>query len=309
MGRWFIAVLLTIALSITLAPTAARKVRVVATTTDLKWATEQVGGERVEVVALMHPLQNPHTVQPRPSFIVQLNRADLLVRIGLDYEEAWLPPMVDEARNPKVRRGGTGDVDASRGIPLLEIPQGRVTREQGEVHIFGNPHYWLDPANMRIIVRNIAEGLKRVDPANADDYDRNLRQTERMLNDLQEETERMAAPLRGEKFVAYHATWSYLANRYGFKIVGYLEPKPGIPPSASHLADLILLMRREQVKVILKEPFYENRSPNMVAQRTGAKVVEVCPSVGGEPGTETYPKLLRHILSKLVSAVQEGQQK
>jgi zinc/manganese transport system substrate-binding protein len=258
----------------------------------------------VEVVALMHPLQNPHTVQPRPSFIVQLNRADLLVRIGLDYEEAWLPPMVDEARNPKVRRGGTGDVDASRGIPLLEIPQGRVTREQGEVHIFGNPHYWLDPANMRIIVRNIAEGLKRVDPANADDYDRNLRQTERMLNDLQEETERMAAPLRGEKFVAYHTTWSYLANRYGFKIVGYLEPKPGIPPSASHLADLILLMRREQVKVILKEPFYENRLPSMVAQRTGAKVVEVCPSVGGEPGTETYPKLLRHILSKLVNAVQ-----
>jgi zinc/manganese transport system substrate-binding protein len=309
MGRWFIAVLLTIALSITLAPTAARKVRVVATTTDLKWATEQVGGERVEVVALMHPLQNPHTVQPRPSFIVQLNRADLLVRIGLDYEEAWLPPMVDEARNPKVRRGGTGDVDASRGIPLIEIPQGRVTREQGEVHIFGNPHYWLDPANMRLIARNIAEGLKRVDPANADDYDRNLRQTERMLNDLQEETERMAAPLRGEKFIAYHTTWSYLANRYGFKIVGYLEPKPGIPPSASHLADLILLMRREQVKVILKEPFYENRLPNMVAQRTGAKVVEVCPSVGGEPGTETYPKLLRHILSKLVNAMQEGQQK
>jgi zinc/manganese transport system substrate-binding protein len=304
MGRWFIAVLLTIALSITLAPTAARKVRVVATTTDLKWATEQVGGERVEVVALMHPLQNPHTVQPRPSFIVQLNRADLLVRIGLDYEEVWLPPMVDEARNPKVRRGGTGDVDASRGIPLIEIPQGRVTREQGEVHIFGNPHYWLDPANMRLIARNIAEGLKRVDPANADDYDRNLRQTERALSDLQEETERMAAPLRGEKFVAYHTTWSYLANRYGFKIVGYLEPKPGIPPSASHLADLILLMRREQVKVILKEPFYENRLPNMVAQRTGAKVVEVCPSVGGEPGTETYPKLLRHILSKLVNAMQ-----
>ena len=304
MRRWCFVVFLTVALGISLAPTAARKVRVVATTTDLKWATEQVGGERVEVVALMHPLQNPHTVQPRPSFIVQLNRADLLVRIGLDYEEVWLPPMVDEARNPKVRRGGTGDVDASRGIPLLEIPQGRVTREQGEVHIFGNPHYWLDPANMRIIVRNIAEGLKRVDPANADDYDRNLRQTERALSDLQEETERMAAPLQGEKFVAYHTTWSYLANRYGFKIVGYLEPKPGIPPSASHLADLILLMRREQVKVILKEPFYENRLPNMVAQRTGAKVVEVCPSVGGEPGTETYPKLLRHILSKLVNAVQ-----
>lgn len=309
MHRWFIAVLLAMAMTITLAPTAARKLRVVTTTTDLKWAAEQVGGEHVEVVALMHPLQNPHTVQPRPSFIVQLNRADLLVRIGLDFEETWLPPIVDEARNPKVRRGGSGDVDVSRGIPLLEIPQGRVTREQGEVHIFGNPHYWLDPANMSIIARNIAEGLKRVDPANADDYDRNLRQTERMLVNLQEETERMAAPLRGEKFVAYHLTWSYLAHRYGFKIVGYLEPKPGIPPSASHLADLILLMRQEKVKVILKEPFFENRLPNMVAQRTGAKVVEVSPSVGGEPGTETYPKLLRHILTKLVNAVQEGRQK
>jgi zinc/manganese transport system substrate-binding protein len=277
---------------------------VVATTNDLKWAVEQIGGKNVEVVALMHPLQNPHTVQPRPSFIVQLNRADLLVRIGLDYEETWLPPLVEESRNPKIRRGGAGDVDASIGIPLLEIPQGRVTREQGEVHIFGNPHYWLDPENMKIIARNIAEGLKRVDPSNADEYDGNLKRLERLMDDLLDETLKLAAPLRGEKFVAYHTTWSYLANRYGFRIIGYLEPKPGIPPSASHLADLIVRMRQEKVKFILKEPFYENRIPNMVAQRTGAKVVEICPTVGGEPDTETYPKLLRRILTKLVNAVQ-----
>lgn len=287
-----------------IAPGAARKLRVVATTNDLKWAVEQIGGKNVEVVALMHPLQNPHTVQPRPSFIVHLNRADLLVRIGLDYEETWLPPLVEESRNPKIRRGGVGDVDASIGIPLLEIPQGRVTREQGEVHIFGNPHYWLDPENMKIIARNIAEGLKRVDPSNADEYDRNLRRLERLMDDLLDETLKLAASLRGQKFVAYHTTWSYLANRYGFRIIGYLEPKPGIPPSASHLADLIIRMRQEKVRVIIKEPFYENRTPTMVAQRTGAKVVEVCPTVGGEPGTETYPKLIRHILTKLVNAVQ-----
>lgn len=292
------------ALMLAIAPGAARKVRVVATTNDMKWAVEQIGGKNVEVVALMHPLQNPHTVQPRPSFIVQLNRADLLVRIGLDYEETWLPPLVEESRNPKIRRGGVGDVDTSIGIPLLEIPQGRVTREQGEVHIFGNPHYWLDPENMKIIARNIAEGLKRVDPANADEYERNLRRLERLMDDLLDETLKLAAPLRGEKFVAYHTTWSYLANRYGFRIIGYLEPKPGIPPSASHLADLIVRMRQEKVKVIIKEPFYENRIPNMVAQRTGAKVVEICPTIGGEPGTETYPKLLRHILTKLVNTVQ-----
>jgi zinc/manganese transport system substrate-binding protein len=299
---WFTAAFMALMLAI--APGAARKLRVVATTNDLKWAVEQIGGKNVEVVALMHPLQNPHTVQPRPSFIVQLNRADLLVRVGLDYEETWLPPLVEESRNPKIRRGGVGDVDASIGIPLLEIPQGRVTREQGEVHIFGNPHYWLDPENMKIIARNIANGLRRIDPANADEYERNLRRLERLMDDLLDETLKLAAPLRGEKFVAYHTTWSYLANRYGFRIIGYLEPKPGIPPSASHLADLIVRMRQEKVKVILKEPFYENRIPNMVAQRTGAKVVEICPTVGGEPDTETYPKLLRHILTKLVNAVQ-----
>jgi len=294
------------ALLLTLAPTAARKIRVVATTNDLKWATEQIGGDRVEVVALMHPLQNPHTVQPRPSFVVQLNRADLLVRIGLDYEETWLPPLVEESRNSKIRRGGVGDVDASIGIPLLEIPTGRVTREQGEVHIMGNPHYWLDPENMKIIARNITEGLRRVDPAGASVYERNLRKLEREMDELLNETLDLAAPLRGEKFVAYHTTWSYLANRYGFRIIGYLEPKPGIPPSASHLADLILRMRQEKVKVIIKEPFYENRIPNMVAQRTGAKVVEICPTAGGEKGTETYPKLMHHILTKLVNAVREA---
>jgi zinc/manganese transport system substrate-binding protein len=299
---WLIVAL--VALMLAIAPGAARKLRVVATTNDLKWAVEQIGDKNVEVVALMHPLQNPHTVQPRPSFIVQLNRADLLVRIGLDYEEPWLPPLVEESRNPKIRRGGVGDVDASIGIPLLEIPQGRVTREQGEVHIFGNPHYWLDPENMKIIARNIANGLRRIDPANADEYERNLKRLERLMDDLLDETLKLAAPLRGEKFVAYHATWSYLANRYGFRIIGYLEPKPGIPPSASHLADLIVRMRQEKVKVIIKEPFYENRTPNMVAQRTGAKVVEICPTVGGEPDTETYPKLLRRILTKLVNAVQ-----
>lgn len=304
MRRLLLVLVLLAALSLSLALSDVRKVRVVATTNDLKWAVEQVGGKNVEVVALMHPLQNPHTVQPRPSFIVHLNRADLLVRIGLDYEEVWLPPLVEEARNPKIRRGGVGDIDTSIGVPLLEIPQGRVTREQGEVHILGNPHYWLDPENMKIIARNIVNGLSRIDPANADDYNQNLKRLERELDELLDETLSLAAPLKGQKFIAYHTTWSYLANRYGFKIIGYLEPKPGIPPSASHLADLIVRAKQERVKVIIKEPFYENRIPNMVASRIGAKVVEICPTTGGEPGTDTYPKLLRHILTKLINAIQ-----
>ncbi len=297
--------ILAVFLAGSLVTSSQRKLRVVATTTDLKWAVEQIGGDRVEVVALMHPLQNPHTVQPRPSFVVQLSRADLLVRIGLDYEETWLPPLVDEARNSRIRRGGVGDVDTSIGIPLLEVPQGRVTREQGEVHIFGNPHYTLDPENMKIVARNIANGLRRIDPANADFYDRNLRRLEKEMDELLDETLKLAAPLRGQKMVAYHASWSYLANRYGFRIVGYLEPKPGIPPSAAHLANLIRLMREEGIKIILKEPFYENRLPAMVARQTGAVVVELIPAVGGDRNTATYPDLIRHILTKLVNAVQQ----
>lgn len=304
MRRWGILVLFgAIFFGVSLGPAKARKIRVVTTTTDLKWAVKQIGGKHVTVTALMHPLQNPHTVQVRPSFLVRLSRADLLVLIGLDYEVFWIEPLLMEARNPKIRRGAIGFVDASLGIPLLEIPQGRVTREEGEVHIFGNPHYWLDPENMKIIARNITEGLKRVDPTRADDYDRNLRRLEQALDRLLNETLRLARPLRGQRFVAYHRTWPYLAYRYGFQVIDYLEPKPGIPPSATHLARLILRMRQEGVRVILKEPFYEDRKPRLVAQRTGALVVEICPSIGGEPGTETYPKLIRHILTKLVNAL------
>lgn len=307
MWRWTAISLVAIGLwAQRVIPAKAEKIRVVATTNDLKWAVEQVGGERVEVVALMHPLQNPHTVQPRPSFIVHLNRADLLVRIGLDYEEVWLPPLLDEARNPRVRRGGLGYVDTSVGIPLLEVPTTRITREQGEVHLFGNPHYWLDPANMRMIARNIAEGLKRVAPQHAAEFDRNLRQLEEELNALREEAQRWAAPLKGQRVIAYHTTWSYLANLCGFQVMGYLEPKPGIPPSAAHLADLILRAKAEGVRLLLKEPFYESRTPNLVAQRIGAVVVEVAPTIGGEPETETYPKLLRHIIGKLVKALRGG---
>lgn len=281
---------------------SAKRLFVVTTTSDLRYFVERVGGDKVTAVNLMHPRQNPHTVQPLPSFAVQMSRADLLVCIGLDFE-LWVDQLIDMARNPKIRRGAPGYVDASIGVPLLEVPTGRVTREQGEIHIFGNPHYWLDPINAKIIINNITAGLKRVSPDDADYFEANRRKLAEEMDEILDETLKLAAPLRGEKIVTYHLTWSYLANRYGFKVIGQLEPKPGIPPSARHISDLIATMKANGVKVILKEPFYEDRFPRLVAQQTGATIVEVSPSIGGDKGVNTYRDLLINILSKLVSAV------
>ncbi len=280
----------------------AKRLFVVTTTSDLRYFAERIGGDKVTAVNLMHPRQNPHTVQPLPSFAVQMSRCDLLVCVGLDFE-LWVDQLIDMARNPKIRRGATGYVDASIGVPLLEVPTGRVTREQGEIHIFGNPHYWLDPINAKIIANNIAAGLKRVSPSDADYFEANRRKLADELDEILEETLKLAAPLRGKKVVTYHLTWSYLANRYGFQVIGQLEPKPGIPPSARHISDLIAAMKANGVKVILKEPFYEDRFPRLVAQQTGATVVEVSPSIGGDNGVNTYRDLLINILSKLVKAI------
>lgn len=280
----------------------ARKLFVVTTTSDLRYFAEQIGGDRVMATSIMHPRQNPHTVQPLPSFAVQMNRADLFICIGLDFE-LWVDQLLDLARNPKIRRGASGYVDASIGVPLLEVPTGRVTREHGEIHIFGNPHYWLDPLNAKIIVNNITDGLKRISQKDAEYFEANKRRVLDELDDILNETLKLAAPLKGEKVVTYHLTWSYLAHRYGFQVIGQLEPKPGIPPSARHISELIALMKANNIKVILKEPYYEDRFPSLIARQTGTKVVEVSPSVGGDKGVNTYRDLLINILSKLVKAV------
>ncbi len=274
------------------------KIQVVATTGDLKSLTELVGGDRVQVSAIMRGDQNPHTVQARPSFVVALNRADLFIRVGLDLE-LWADQLLQAARNPKIRKGAAGYVDASEGISLLEQPTGPISRAQGEIHIFGNPHYWLDPANAKIIVNNIAEGLKRVSPADADYFERRQKEVFRDLDKLLEETLKEMEPFRGTKVVAYHNTWPYLARRYGLNVVGFLEPKPGIPPSGRHVAEVIRLMRMQGIKFLIKEPYYEDQTPQLVARQTGCVVVELPSSVGGLPGTDDYFQLIRKIIGIL----------
>ncbi|MCS7224503.1 MAG: metal ABC transporter substrate-binding protein [Armatimonadetes bacterium] len=279
----------------------APKIRVVTTTADLKSLTEIVGGDRVQVVAIMRGDQNPHTVQLRPSFVVEASRADLFVRIGLDLE-LWADQLLLSARNPNIRRGALGYVDASVGVPLLEVPTGPISRAEGEVHIFGNPHYWLDPANAKIIVRNIADGLRRVAPGQAAYFEKREQEAVQELDRLLKETVKEMEPYRGTKVVAYHKTWSYLANRYGFKVLAYLEPKPGIPPSGKHVAQVIRLMQAEGIRFILKEPFYESKTPDLIARQTGAQVIELPSSVGALPGTDDYFQLIRRIIRTLVTA-------
>lgn len=290
------------ALLLSITTCSARKLYVVTTTSDLRYFVQQVGKDRVKVFNIMHPRQNPHTVQPLPSFAARMRRADVFVCIGLDFE-LWADQLLAIARNPRIRRGAVGYVDVSIGIPLLEVPTTRVTRQMGEIHVFGNPHYWLDPLNAKIIVNNITEGLKRVSPDDADYFEANRQAYLKELDDILQDTQALAAPLKGAQIVSYHLTWTYLAHRYGFKVVGFLEPKPGIPPSARHVSRLIALMKSRRIKVILKEPFYEDRFPKLVARRTGAKIVEVSPSIGGDANVKTYRSLLENILRKLVAAI------
>ncbi len=254
---------------------AQEKIRVVTTLPVFAELVKAVAGERVEVTAVATPLQDPHFVEAKPSYILAVSRADLLVAAGMDLEVGWEPLIREGSRNSDVQVGGRGYVDASAHVQKLGVPTGRIDRSRGDVHPYGNPHYWLDPLNAVPLTADIALALSRVDPANAGLYNDRRRA---FLADLERRMEiwraRMA-PLRGKPVAAYHESWEYLARRFGLEIVGTLEPKPGIPPSPSHLARLMDRMNALDVQLILKEPYYENKNPKLVARETGARVVEL----------------------------------
>ncbi len=254
---------------------AQEKIRVVATLPVFAELVKAVGGDRVEVTAIATPLQDPHFVDARPSYILAAGQAQLFVTAGMDLEVGWEPLIREGSRNAAIQIGGPGYVDASAHVRKLGVPSGRVDRSRGDVHPFGNPHYWLDPLNAVPLTADIALALSRVDPANAGVYN------DRRRDFLAELERRMAtwrsrmAPLEGRAVAAYHESWEYFARRFGLEIVGTLEPKPGIPPSPSHLARLMDRMAAQDVQLILKEPYYEDENPALVARETGARVVEL----------------------------------
>jgi ABC-type Zn uptake system ZnuABC Zn-binding protein ZnuA len=285
---------------------APAKLNVVTTTADLASITSEVGGDLVTVTAIARGYQDPHFVEPKPSFLLLLQKADLLEVIGLDLEIGWLPPLLDQSRNTNIRPGAAGYLDVSRGVEILDRPTGAVNRSMGDVHPMGNPHYWLDPANAVRIAIQVEKKLEELRPADAQTFQTRLNDFKRKMNDANKRWTAKLTPYKGRKVVTYHNSWPNFMRRYGLDVIGYVEPKPGVPPSPSHLFDLITMMKANNVKVILMEPYFDHKTPQSVADKTGAQLVVLYPSVGGaKSGADDYFQLFDMNINALVSALEK----
>jgi zinc/manganese transport system substrate-binding protein len=294
------ATLALLLLSIALPANAA--IRVVATFPDLADMTRQIGGERVDVVTIAEGNQDPHKVPVKPSFVTKLNRADAVVVMGLGLEHAFLPPLLEVARNAKIAPGESGYIDASLYVTPLEVPTSQ-NRTQGELHPLGNPHFNLDPVQGKLMARAIAEGLERVDPDGAQTYQSGLARYTALLDAKIAEWAKLAAPLRGVKAVSYHPDLIYLADRYGIELIGTIETKPGVPATPAHLEELIDEMKQHKTQLVVREVAYELPLAQTVAERTGARVVTISTLTGGLPDTNTYIEFVEANLKALVGAL------
>lgn len=280
----------------------AGTIKVVTTTPDMKSITEWIGGSKVSVSSIATGYQNPHFVDPKPSYIISLSGADLFVTVGLDLESGWSPQLLTSSRNTKIQKGAAGYVDASAGVALLQIPSS-VNRAEGDIHIFGNPHYWLDPLNGKTIARNIANGLERVDPANKAFYEANLVTFNKKIDDKLKEWLGKMASFKGTKIIAYHNEWVYFETRFGLQIVDFMEPKPGIPPSPSQLVKVIKEIKSDNIRVIISSPYFSTSSSDMVCKQTGAKQLTLGTSVGAFDSIKNYFDLFDYNINQLIAAL------
>ncbi len=294
-----------LAASVALADTTAaqKKLKVVTSTTDLHSIAHEVGGNRIEASAISAGYQDPHFVEAKPSFVLKLRDADVFAFVGLDLEIGWMGILIDGARNARIRPGGSGYLDVSTVMPVLDLATGVVDRSQGDVHPRGNPHYWLDPENGKRIARLYKETFTRLDPAGATEYTRNLDAFEKRLNAAQARWAPLLAQIKGKPVVAWHTSWRYFASYNGMNIVGFMEPKPGVPPSAQHLAGLVQTMKRTGASVVVMEPFYDRKTADRVAGFARAKVLVLPTSVGGIKGLNDYIALLDHDIKQLANAL------
>ena len=286
--------------------TAEAKLNVVASLPDFGAIAEEVGGDKTKVASIARGTEDPHFVDARPSFIRVLNQADLLLEGGAELEIGWLPPLVNGARNGKILTDAPGHLILSRGIRLLEVPTGPIDRSMGDVHPFGNPHYWLDPANGKIIAAEIAAGLAAVDAANAAYYQGNLQKFNERLDQKIAGWSALMEPYRGTKVITYHKSYEYLAARFGLVIVGQIEPKPGIEPSPSYLSALVPRAKQEGVKLVLIEPFRPHKTPEYLATAIDAKLVVVPTSVGVNEKDKDYISLFDYDIAQILGALKES---
>jgi ABC-type Zn uptake system ZnuABC Zn-binding protein ZnuA len=281
---------------------AAEKIRVVTTTTDLKALAEAVGGDLVEADALVRGNQNMHDLEVRPSLMVKVRRADLMVVNGLELDQ-WVELVVQGANNPRVVPGAPGRVDASQGIRVLEVPTTRVDRSMGDVHPFGNPHYTLDPGAAPTVTGNILEGLARVAPRHRPAFERNRAEFLGRLEQAMAGWMQRLEPAKGAKLVVDHNMWPYFVARFGLVQAGAIEERPGIPPSPAHLTRLIALMKAERIRVIVRAPWTDRKLAERIAQDTGANTVTLASAVGAVQGADTYLAMVDYNVKALALAL------
>lgn len=282
---------------------AAATLQVMTATTDLAALAREIGGDKITVESIARGYQDPHFVEAKPSFLLNLRKADLLMVVGLELEIGWLPPLITQSTNPKIQVGAPGYFDASRFAQILEVPAGQVTRAEGDVHPQGNPHYWLDPQNGLRIAKGIQNKLSEMRPSDAAYFAQRYSAFEQHLKQADQKWLEAMKPYAGRKIVTYHRSWPNFMKHFNLNVIGYVEPRPGIPPSPQHTVELISQMKKDNVKVIAVEPYFDLKTPNAIARGSGGQVIVLIPSVGGEKEITDYFKLFDYDIAKLKQAL------
>ncbi|HEY2029885.1 MAG TPA: metal ABC transporter substrate-binding protein [Myxococcales bacterium] len=281
---------------------ASAKVNVVSSISTLGSLAKEVGGDRVSVESLSKGYQDPHFVEPKPSLMLTLNKADLLLHVGLELEIGWLPPLVLGSRNPKIQTGEPGNLDCSQAIPVEDVPTVKIDRSMGDIHPQGNPHYWLPPSNAKLLAKEIAQRLEQIDGAGKADYEKNLAAFNAKVDAKEKEWAPLVAKMKGAKVATYHKSWSYVSQWLGMTEVGYVEPKPGIPPDPEHLVRLIGEMKAQHATMLLMEDFYNRKIASLVADKAGAKLLDLPTDVGATPEVKDWFILVDTVLKKMAAA-------
>lgn len=288
-----------------MATTGHAKLNVVATTPDIAAIAKEIGGDKIELTTLARPTEDPHFVDAKPSFIVKLNKADVLIHGGAELETGWLPKLIEQARNAKIVSAAKGEVRCCEGVKMLEVPD-KLDRSAGDIHAAGNPHFLVDPLNAKIVAHHVAEAFAGSAPADRELFEANLKKFNAALDARIADWESKLAPFKGHHIVAYHNSWLYFAQRFGLRTEIFLEPKPGIPPSPAHLASVIAKMKETGARVIIVDPYLDRKTAQTVARSTSATVVDVTQFPGGVKGTdEGYFALMDYLVNSIAKALGE----
>lgn len=281
---------------------AENPLRVVTTLSSYADLAKTIGGDRIEVASVASPRFNPHFIEPRPSDVLKLKKADLFIHSGLDLE-VWRGPLLDAVAKAEFREGGAKQLNLSQGIPLLEVPSGQVSRAEGDIHLLGNPHYWINPNNGLLIAQHICQKLSDIDPASASFYRDNLQRFEQVLGAKMLQWKAALAPYKGQAIVGYHNEWPYLMSFLGLEMTKFIEPKPGIPPGPQHLEQLVQYIKAQNAKAVVQTTYYSSDAGEFLQKKTGVKVLPLCQNVGELPECSDYVKMIDYAVTQIARAL------